>query len=496
VSSPEAIAVVAGMTGAGPSNAERRAGLILAFLSIAQFMVFLDVSIVNVALPSIQTSLHISEPTLPYVVTAYGTLLGGCLLFGSRLADTFGRRRVLQLGLALFGTASLIAGLSQGPTLLFLARGAQGLGSALIAPAALSTLTTTFAEGPARAKALGVWGALAGIASVCGVIFGGLLAQGPGWRWIFFVNVPIAAAAVGLAPAVLPESRGGTRRHFDIGGAVVLTGALLLLIYTLDEAISAGWAQARTIGGIAGAVLLLAAFVVIERRADSPLVPFGIFRLPALRTANLATLFLLGCVVTVFFFASLFMQQVLDYSAVKTGMAYVPLAVIVALGAGLASGLMAKAPARIVLSTGLILTTGGLLMLARLPSHAGYGSDVLPAFLIIGLGMGLSFVPLQIAAQLGVGENEAGLAAGLINTSQEVGGALGVAIAASIAFSRVAELTRHAHGDPDLVLAGRANVFHHGFFAGACFAAAALLVSALLLPSIPAAGPDGAKVIT
>jgi len=452
-------------------------------------MVFLDVSIVNVALPSIQTSLHVSEATLPYVVTAYGTVLGGFLLFGSRLADAFGRRRLLRIGLAVFGTASLVAGLSTDPTMLFVARGVQGLGSALIAPAALSTLTTTFAEGPERTKALGVWGALTGIASVCGVVFGGLLTQGPGWRWIFFINVPIALAALLSAPAVLPESREGSRRRFDVAGAVVLTGALLLLIYTLDEAISAGWAEARILGGIAGAVVLLGAFVAVERRADAPLVPFSVFRLPALRSANLATLFLLGCVVTVFFFASLFMQQVLGYSALKTGMAYVPLAVIVAVGAGLASGVVAKVPAKLVLTAGLVMATGGLLMLSRLPGHAGYAADVLPAFLIIGLGMGLAFVPLQIAAQTGVQEHQAGLAAGLINTSQEVGGALGVAVAASIAFSRIADLTRRAHGNAALILEGRTSVFHHAFFVGSCFAAGALLISLVLL-RIPAAEAD------
>lgn len=492
--SPDALAASA-TTAPGTSGGPRRPGLILAFLCIAQFMVFLDVSIVNVALPSIQAGLHISESTLPYLVTAYGTLLGGFLLFGSRLADTYGRRRLLQVGLTVFGTASLIAGLSADPTLLFVARGVQGLGSALIAPAALSTLTTTFAGGPQRAKALGVWGALTGIASVAGVVFGGLLSQGPGWRWIFFINVPVAVLAVAFAPAVLPESRGAVRQKFDTAGAAVLTAALLLLIYTLDEAISAGWGQPRIIGGVVGAAVLLAVFPVIERRAQAPLIPFSIFRLRALRAGNLATLFLLGCVVTVFFFASLFMQQVLGYSALKTGMSYVPLAVIVAVGAGAASGTVAKVPAKAVLTLGLVMIAGGMLLLANLPSDASYATRVLPAFLTIGLGMGLSFVPLQVAAQTGVEERQAGLAAGLINTSQEVGGALGVAVAASIAFSRVAELTRHANGDPALVIAARTSVFHHAFFVGACFAAAALLVSILVLPRIPATGPDAKPVI-
>jgi EmrB/QacA subfamily drug resistance transporter len=461
----------------------RRPGLILAFLCVAQFMVFLDVSIVNVALPSIQRTLGISESTLPYVVTAYGTVLGGCLLFGSRLADTFGRRRLLQAGLAVFGTASLMAGLAPAPTVLFVARGVQGLGSALIAPAALSALTTTFAEGAERNKALGIWGSLTGIASVCGVVFGGLLAQGPGWRWIFFINVPVAAAAVALAPSVLPESRAAAgRRRFDTGGAVVLTGGLLLLIYTLDEAISTGWGQARIVGGLLGAGVLLLGFVLIEARAEAPLVPFGVFKLPALRTANIATVFLLGCVTTLFFFASLFLQQVLGYSALRTGMAYVPLAVIVAVGAGLASGLVTRVAAKPVLGVGLVLAAGGLFLLWRLPVHAGYVTDVLPAFLVVGLGIGMSFVPLQVAAQIGVEEQEAGLAAGLINTSQELGGALGLAVAATVAFSRIPELTRAAHGDPVLVQAGRTSVFHQGFLVGVCFAVAAIVIAMLLPP--------------
>lgn len=460
----------------------RRPGLILALLCVAQFMVFLDVSIVNVALTSIQHTLDIDESDLPYVVTAYGTLLGGCLLFGSRLADTFGRRRLFQIGLVVFGSASLAAGLAQDPTVLFAARAVQGFGSALIAPAALSTLTTTFAEGAERNKALGVWGALTGLASVCGVVFGGLLTQGPGWRWIFFINVPIAVAAALLAPFVLPESRDASgRRRFDVAGAVVLTSGLLLLIYALGEAISVGWSNGRVVGGLAGSGVLLLALIAIERRAHSPLVPFSIFRIPTLRTANAATALLIGAVGTLFFFTSLFMQSVLGYSALKAGLAYVPLAVIVGVGAGFASGLTTKIAAKPVLLVGLLLVTLGLVLLRRVPVDAGYVQHVLPAFLIVGLGMGLSFVPLQIAAQIGIEEKQAGLAAGLISTSQEIGGAVGVAVTATIAFRRVPELTAAAHGDPVLIQMARASVFHEAFLIGAGFAVAALVL-ALLLP--------------
>jgi EmrB/QacA subfamily drug resistance transporter len=468
----------------------QRPGLVLAFLCIAQFMVFLDVSIVNVALPSIARGLRITEANLPYVVTLYGTALGGFLLFGSRLADTFGRRRVLRAGLALFGAASLASGLAHEQALLFAARGAQGLGSALIAPAALSILTTTFTGGAERARALGIWGALTGIASVAGVVLGGVLSGGPGWRWIFFINVPVAAIAV-AAGRVLPESR-GERRRFDILGAALLTAGLLALIYGLDEAISRGWRSGQVIASLIVAAVFLAAFAIAERRAEAPLVPFAIFRSRTLRYANITTLFLLATVVTTFFFASLFMQQVLGYSPLRAGLAYVPLAIVVAVGAGIASNATARAPAKAVLALGLLLVAGGLILLARMPADASYPAQILPAFLATGLGMGLSFVPLQIAAQAGVPAERAGLAAGLINTSQEVGGALGVAAAATFAFRRVASLTTAAHGNPHLIQAARTAVFHDGFAAGATFAVIALLGSVTLLPRIPKADAPAA----
>jgi EmrB/QacA subfamily drug resistance transporter len=464
----------------------RRPGLVLAFLCIAQFMVYLDVSIVNVALPSIERGLGIGEDNLPYVVTLYGTALGGFLLFGSRLADTFGRRRMLRVGLALFGAASLASGLARDPALLFAARAAQGLGSAMIAPAALSVLTTTFTGGAERARALGIWGALTGLASVAGVILGGVLTDGPGWRWIFFINVPVAVIAVATAGRVLPESR-GSRRRFDIPGAVLLTAALLALIYGLDDAISHGWRSGAVIAGLIAAGVLLAAFAVAERRAEAPLVPFGVFRSKTLRYANVATLFLLATVVSLFFFASLFMQQVLGYSPLRTGLAYVPLAAVVAVGAGIASNAAGRAPAKAILTLGLLLVGGGLTLMALMPSGASYPAQILPVFLMTGLGMGLSFVPLQIAAQSGVPAERAGLAAGLINTSQEVGGALGVAGAATFAFRRVGALTAAAHGNPHLIQAARTTVFHDGFAAGAAFAVIGLLVAVILLPPIPRA---------
>ena len=472
-----------------------RPGLVLAFLCVAGFMTFLDVSIVNVALPTIERGLGISESYLPYVVTTYGTVLGGFLLLGGRLADTFGRRRVLRAGLLTFAAASLLAGVSQGPALLISARGLQGLGAALVAPAALSLLTSTFAEGPARNKALGVWGGISGVASVAGVVLGGVFTEGPGWRWIFFVNVPIGLAAAAAAPLIVPESRAEHRsRRFDTAGAVVLTAGLVLLIFTLGQTSEAGWTSARTVGGLPAAAALLAAFVQVERRAAAPLIPLDVFRLPVLRAANVLAILQFGTLVTLFFFASLFMQQVLGYSPLRTGLAYVPLAVIVSVGAGVASQLVTKMAAKPVLIAGLVLTMAGMLLLGRLPAHAGYAGGVLPAFLAAGLGLGLTFVPLQVAAFAGVPKARSGLAAGLINTSQEAGGALGVAVVSTIAFSRVAALTEAAHGAPSRIMAARVSVFHEAFLIGACFDAAAIALALVLLPALKAAGAVGPEL--
>jgi len=463
----------------------RRPGLILVFLCIAGFMTFLDVSIVNVSLPTIERELKISETTLQYIVTTYGTVLGGCLLLGGRLADSFGRRRILQAGLIVFALASLAAGLSQDAVLLIVARGVQGLGAAFIAPSALSILASTFPEGPERTRALGVWGGLAGIASVVGVMLGGLLTEGPGWRWIFFINVPIGLVAAALAPFIVPEGRDSTRRSFDLAGAVVLTAGLVLLIFALGQTVNWGWGSAKTIGLLLGAVVLLFGFTMIERRTDTPLIPLSTFRLKALRNANLIAICMLGSLVTLFFFASLFMQQVLDYSPIKTGLAYLPIALIVVVGAGVSQGLVKSLAAKPVLIAGLVLATVGLVLLWRVPVHASYPVDVLPAFLVGGLGFGMAFVPIQVAAFSGVREEDSGMAAGLINTSQEAGGALGVAVAASIAFARIPALTRWAGHNPARITQARADVFHEAFIIGAGFALLSVLI-AFTLPMMRA----------
>lgn len=463
-------------TGASP-------GAILTFLCLAQFMVFVDVSIVNLALPSIQDGLGMSDISLNYVVTAYATVLGGFLLLGGRLADTFGRRRLLQAGLVVFALASLASGLAQSATMLIAARGFQGMGSALIAPAALSILTSTFAEGAERNKALGVWGSLAGIASIVGVIAGGLLADGPGWEWIFWINVPIGLGAAALAPQVVPESRAAQqRRRFDVAGAATLTAGLLLLIFTLGEAVEVGWGTARTLGSLAGVVVLLASFLAIESRVASPMVPLSVFRRKTMRTANLSAVLVFGTFGALFFFASIFMQQVYGYTPMEAGFAYVPLAVSVAVGAGIASSLIARVAARTVLMAGLAITVGGLLALWRAPADGSYVVDLLPAFVALGLGCGMCFVTLQIAAFVGVSEQEAGVGAGLINTSQEAGGALGLAVITTIAYSGLSSALAAAGGDPLLVRDAHAAANHDAFLAAACAGTLALLVVAWLMP--------------
>lgn len=460
-----------------------RPGVILAFLCLGQFMVFLDLSIVNLALPSIQDSLGMSDVSLNYIVTAYATVLGGFLLLGGRLADTFGRRRMLQAGYLVFAAASLVSGFSENGTMLIAARASQGLGAALMAPAALSILTNTYAEGAARNKALGIWGSLTGLASIAGVILGGVLADGPGWEWIFWINVPIGLGAAALASRVVPESKAyEQRRGFDTAGAATLTGGMLLLIFTLGEATHVGWGTLRTIGGLVGVAVLLAVFILIELRATAPLVPLKIFRLKTMRTANLTAVLVWGTIVALFFFVSLFMQQVYGYSPMRAGFAYVPLAIAVVAGAGIASGVITKLAARPVLIAGMVVMIAGLLLLWRAPVDGGYLVNLLPAFVLVGLGCGLVLVTLQIAAFVGVTDEEAGLGAGLINTSQEAGGALGLAVIATIAYTGITSKLAAAGGDPALIRDAQATANHNAFLAAACFGTAALLLAVALMP--------------
>lgn len=460
-----------------------RPGMILAFLCLGQFMVFVDISIVNLALPSIQDGLGMTNVSLNYIVTAYTTVLGGFLLLGGRLADSFGRRRILQTGFALFAMASLMAALSVNGAMLIAARGVQGIGTSLIAPAALSILTNTFTAGPARNKALGVWGSLAGVASIVGVVVGGMLAGGPGWQWIFWINVPIGLVVAAAAWRIVPESVADNRhRHFDTAGAVVLTSGLLLLIFTLGEATLVGWGTVRTVGSLVGVSLLLAVFLVVESKVESPLVPLRIFRLKTMRTANIAAVLVFGTFTALFFFASMFMQQAFGYSPMKAGFAYVPLGVAVAVGAAVASSIISKIAARAVLIAGLVITLVGLLLLVRAPADGSYVVGLLPAFLLLGLGCGIGYVTLQIAAFVGISDQEAGLGAGLINTSQETGGALGLAVVATIAYSGINSKLAAAGHDASLIRQVHEAANHTAFLTAAVIGLIALLVAALLMP--------------
>ena len=460
----------------------RARNLALALLAMTQFVIVIDASIVNVALPSIGHGLHFAEANLSWVVNAYTLTFGGFLMLGGRLADLLGRRRLFMAGLVLFSLASLLGGVAQSAGWLVAARAAQGLGAALVSPAALSILTTTFAEGAERNRALGVWGAVAGAGGAAGVLLGGILTDALSWRWVLFVNVPIGLAAAALAARLLLESHAhdGTR-SFDLPGAITVTGGLALLVYALVDAVNAGWSSTATILRLAGAGLLLAAFVVIEARRRRPLMPFSIFRLRTLRGANVVGLLLGMALFSMFFFVSLYMQQVLHYSPLKAGLSYLPLAVGIILSAGGASQLVTRLGFKPTLIGGLVLVAGGLFWFSQVsPTGGSYLGDVLGPSLLAAFGLGFSFVPVTIAAVTGTRPEEAGLASGLINTAQQVGGALGLAVLASVANSRTHNLMASGTHDPAVALT---KGFQVAFTVGTGFAIAGALLAALLISS-------------
>jgi EmrB/QacA subfamily drug resistance transporter len=459
-----------------------RRWLALVLLCAAEFVVVLDASIVNVALPSIGSALHFAQDDLSWVINAYTLTFGGFLLLGGRLADLLGRRRLFIIGLALFAAASFAGGIAQSSGWLVAARAVQGIGAALLSPAALSLLTTIFAEGRERNTALGVWGAVAGSGGAVGVLLGGMLTQWAGWEWVLFVNVPIALFAAVISPRLLPESRNEGPRHFDIAGALTITGGLSLLVYALVDANKAGWASTQTIGLGAIAVALIASFVAIERRTKAPLVPFpGIFRLRTITGINITAVFLAMSLFSMFFFVSLYMQQVLGYSALKAGVSYLPLAGGIIISAGLASGLVTRFGFKPVLVAGLILTAGGLVWFAQLPPHGSYLSDILGPSLLSAFGLGFAFVPMTVAAVAGVRQDEAGLASGLINTSQQVGGALGLAILATIANGRTDDVMTAAHGAKAALPVALTEGFQSALTVGAGFAIAGAILAMVLI---------------
>src|SRR5215204_786595 len=455
--------------------------LALALLALTQFVIVLDASIVNVALPSIGESLQFSQDDLSWVVNAYTLTFGGFLLLGGRMADLLGRRRMFISGLVLFAGASLAGGLAQSDVWLIAARAVQGLGAAILSPAALSIITTTFAEGAERNRALGVWGAVAGSGGAAGVLLGGLLTEYAGWEWVLFVNVPIGLGAAVAAARLLPESRNSGARHFDVAGAVTVTAGLTLLVYTLVDANDAGWLSTQTLGLGAVALGLIALFYVIESRSKAPLVPFSIFRQRTITGTNVVALLVAMALFSMFFFVSLYMQLVLGYDALEAGLAYLPLAVGIIVSAGVASSLVTKVGFKPVLIAGLVLTAIGLVWFSQVSVGGNYVGDILFPSLLAAVGLGFAFVPMTIGAVSGVSAQEAGLASGLINTSQQVGGALGLAILASIANSRTDELMQAADGAQSALPYALTEGFQIAFIVGAGFAVVGAILSATLI---------------
>jgi EmrB/QacA subfamily drug resistance transporter len=460
----------------------RAKNLALMLLAMTQFVLVIDASIVNVALPTIGHALHFTQANLTWVVNAYTLTFGGFLLLGGRLADLMGRRRMFITGLLLFTLASLAGGIAQSASWLIAARAAQGLGGAIVSPAALSIITTTFAEGPERNRALGVWGAVAGAGGAVGVLLGGALTTGLSWRWVLFVNVPIGLTCALLAPRVLRESRAQTRSQaFDLPGAVAATAGLALLVYALVDAVNAGWGSAATLGRLAAAAALLVIFLGIEARHRAPLMPFSIFRLRTLRGADTVALLIGMSLFSMFFFVSLYMQEVLHYSALRTGISYLPLAVGIIIAAGVASAAVTRLGFKPVLICGLLLIAGALLWFSRVPPGGGsYAADLLGPMLLAAFGLGLSFVPVTIAAMTGTRPDQAGLASGLLNTAQQVGGALGLALLASVANTRTHALL--SHGQHDLTFA-LTKGFERAFMLGSLFALTGAVLALVLISS-------------
>jgi len=465
-----------------PDYTPRAKNLALILLAMTQFVIVIDASIVNVALPSIGTALHFARADLSWVVNAYTLTFGGFLLLGGRLADLLGRRRMFMLGLVMFSVASFAGGVAQSEGWLIAARAIQGLGAAIVSPAALSIITTTFAEGAERNRALGIWGAVAGAGGAAGVLLGGILTSGLSWRWVLFVNVPIGLLAATLAPRTLLESRSeDQRRSFDLPGAVTVTAGLALLVYAVVDAVNSGWGSSTTLLRLGVAAVLLVAFLVIEVRERHPLMPFSIFRLRTLRGANIVGLLIGMSLFSMFFFISLYLQQVLHYSPVKTGLAYLPLAVGIILSAGAASQLVTRVGFKPPLIAGMLLVAGGLLWFSQVPAVGGsFAADVLGPSLLAAFGLGFSFVPVTIAAVTGTEAGEAGLASGLINTSQQVGGALGLAILATVANSRTKSLFHAGIHNASVVLT---KGFDRAFLVGSGFALAGAVLAAFLISS-------------
>ena len=476
------------------ADSERRRWLVLAVTVVAQFMVILDVSVVNVALPSIKHDLHFSQESLQWVITAYSILFGGMLLLGGRLADLLGRRRLFMAGVAVFTLGSLLSGLAWSEDALVASRALQGLGGALLAPAALSIVVTTFREGRERNIALGVWGAASGIGGAVGMLLGGVLTSYLSWSWIFFVNLPVGVGVLAVTPWLVSESRVAVaRRHYDVSGATSITAGLMVLVYAITRASQHGWSNAVTVGLLAAAGALIAAFVGIEARSPAPLLPLRIFRLRTLSAANAVMLVTGAATFGQFFLLTLYLQEVLRYSPIETGVAFIAIAATIVAVSNVAQGLTTRLGSRPVLSIGLLLTAAGGALYAQMPTDGHYFWNVFPALLLSGTGLAFSFVPVTIASLTGVQPADAGVASGLINTSRQIGGSIGLAAVTTIA----ATATGH-YAQSHAVAAVSGPALTHGFqlaFAtliGLALAGAA--IAAAFVESRPKVAPGATPV--
>jgi EmrB/QacA subfamily drug resistance transporter len=457
----------------------RHRWFVLAVVGAAFFMTILDVAIVTVAIPSIQKDLHIAESTVQWTLTAYAITFGGFLLLGGRVSDLLGRRIVFVGGLVLFTGASLACGLANTASVLIAARAIQGIGAAIISPAALSIVTTTFTEGADRNKALGIWGALGGSGAAVGVLLGGILTKYLGWEWIFFVNVPVGVLVLLLTRPIVPESRADLgHRRFDVPGAVAVTSGLALLVYAISKAPEVGWGTGRTIGLLIASIVVLAAFVVWEERITAPLVPFSVFRIRTLTASNIVGLLLGGVIYANFFILTLYVQGILGWSALKTGLTFLATAGTAVIWAGVAQALVTRIGPRPVMTVGLVILGLSVLGYTRLPVDGHYWPDLLPLYLTFSVGMVFGFVPVTIAAFIGVPHELAGLASGLMNTTQQIGGAIGVAVASTIFTSKA----KSGHFSPAAFTSG----YHWAFAALVAFAAAGAVAAFVLLRGVRA----------
>jgi EmrB/QacA subfamily drug resistance transporter len=463
--------------------------LVLAVTVAAQFMVIVDVAVVNVALPAIKHDLHFSQDSLQWVITAYSILFGGMLLLGGRLADLLGRRRLFMAGVAVFTISSLFSGLAWSESSLIVTRALQGLGGALLAPAALSIVVTTFREGRERNIALAVWGAASGTGGAVGVLLGGVLTSYLDWSWIFFVNLPVGVAVLAVSPWLLSESRVTVaHRHFDVAGATSITAGMMVLVYAITRASEHGWSNGVTVGLLATAAALIVAFLGIESRSPAPLLPLRIFRLRTLSAANATMLAIGATAFAQFFLITLYLQEVLRYSAIETGVAFIAITVTIVAFSNVGQMLTTRLGARPVLTTGLLLTAAGGALYAQMPANGAYFWDVFPGLVLSGIGLAFSFVPVMIAGLTGVQPNDAGVASGLINTSRQIGGSVGLAAVTTIAATAS---TDYAHSHAVLAFSGPAlaHGFQVAFYALIGVALVGAAIAAAFVESKPGAAP-------